>query len=53
MANTIRNLEIDMIAPQHGALFKGKDMVEQFINWCDDFQCGIDLISEFYKIPSV
>ena len=51
-ANMVRNLEIDMIAPQHGALFKGKDMVEQFINWCDDFQCGIDLISELYKIPS-
>ena len=52
MAKMVRSLDIDIIAPQHGALFKGKDMVEQFINWCDDFQCGIGFISELYKTPS-
>jgi flavorubredoxin len=51
-AKMVRNLDIEIIAPQHGALFKGKDKVEKFIDWCDDFECGIDLISAFYKIPS-
>ena len=51
-AEMVRNLEIDMIAPQHGAYFKGKKMVEQFINWCAELQCGVDIISELYKIPS-
>jgi flavorubredoxin len=51
-AKMVRNLDIEMIAPQHGALFKGKDMVNQFINWCEEFECGIDLISDLYKIPS-
>lgn len=51
-ANMVRNLDIDIIAPQHGAYFQGKDMVNQFIDWCHDFQCGIDLITDLYKIPS-
>ncbi len=51
-ADMVRNLEIEIIAPQHGAYFKGKDMVNHFIDWCADFKCGIDLITDLYKIPS-
>lgn len=51
-ANMVRNLDIEIIAPQHGAYFKGKDMVNQFIDWCADFKCGSDFITEIYKIPS-
>jgi flavorubredoxin len=41
-----------MIVPQHGAIFKGKEMVERFINWIENLQVGVDLITqERYRIP--
>ena len=49
-ANMARQLDIDILAPQHGALFRGKEMVTRFIDWCADLQCGADLITEF-KLP--
>ncbi len=45
-----RQLDIDIIAPQHGAVFKGKAMVERFISWCESLECGIDLLKP-YRIP--
>ncbi len=51
-ANMVRNLEIDTIAPQHGAVFKGKEMVEKFILWAESLSCGVDLLSEeIYTLP--
>ncbi len=51
--NNIAELDIEIIAPQHGAMFIGKAQVEQFMNWCKKLQCGTDiLLSEFYKIPA-
>ncbi len=50
-AQMVRTLEIDIIAPQHGALFRGKEMVERFISWCEGLQCGIDLMRDVYKVP--
>jgi flavorubredoxin len=41
-----------MIVPQHGAIFKGKEMVERFINWVENLQVGVDLLTqEKYRIP--
>ena len=51
-ANMIKDLDIEIIAPQHGAMMKGKDMVEKFISWCENLQCGIDLLKDIYKIPN-
>lgn len=51
-AQMVRQLDIEIIAPQHGALFRGKDMVNTFIDWVEHLECGIDLISELYQIPS-
>jgi flavorubredoxin len=39
-----RKLDIETIAPQHGALFSGKPMVERFISWAENFECGLDLM---------
>ena len=47
----VRQLDIKIIAPQHGALFKGKEMVGRFIDWIDGLECGIDLIAPTYRIP--
>ncbi len=40
----VRQLDIAMIAPQHGALFRGKPMVERFMAWCENLKCGVDLL---------
>ncbi len=45
-AKLARQLDIEVIAPQHGAFFRGKPMVERFISWCEGLQCGVDLIPE-------
>ena len=51
-ADMVRDLDIEIIAPQHGALFRGKEMVTKFIDWCADLECGIDLITPVFKIPA-
>ncbi len=45
-----RKLDIEMIAPQHGAFFRGKAMVDRFISWCEHLECGIDLFNS-YELP--
>jgi len=50
-ADMVRTLDIEIIAPQHGALFAGKEMVHRFIDWCADLECGSDLIIPIYKVP--
>jgi flavorubredoxin len=49
-AAMIRQLEIDVIAPQHGARLTG-DAVPAFISWCENLHCGLDLIIDKYQIP--
>ena len=51
-ANMVRGLDIETIVPQHGAYFKGKKMVQRFIDWCADLECGVDLIEPLFKIPA-
>lgn len=51
-ANMVRQLDIEMIAPQHGAMFKGKDMVNRFIDWVENLQTGVDIMDQVYKIPT-
>ncbi len=48
---TVSQLEIDIIAPQHGAMFANKELVERFIAWVDGLKCGVDLIGESWEIP--
>ncbi|MGZ8163097.1 MAG: oxygen-binding di-iron domain-containing protein [Methylobacter sp.] len=36
----VRNLDIDILAPQHGRMFKGDD-VKRFLDWFDALQVGI------------
>ena len=51
-AHLVRQLPVDVIAPQHGALFRGADMVARFISWCEGLACGVDLIEEPYSVPT-
>ena len=50
-ADMVSELDIQMIAPQHGALFDGPDLVGQFIEWCRDLYCGVDLIRSTFAVP--
>lgn len=36
----VAQMEIDMLCPQHGAIYRGAD-VHRFISWFDDLQVGI------------
>lgn len=41
----VRNLDVKMIAPQHGPIYRGK-AVKDFLDWFDELQCGVDLMTE-------
>ncbi|MEB3753114.1 MBL fold metallo-hydrolase [Acinetobacter sp. MD2(2019)] len=50
--NMVRELDIEMIVPQHGAAFIGKTQVNQFLDWIEQLACGIDLMNEnIFSIP--
>jgi len=40
---TIADLDIDMIAPQHGPIYRGA-AVGEFLDWMRELPCGIDLM---------
>jgi hemerythrin-like domain-containing protein/glyoxylase-like metal-dependent hydrolase (beta-lactamase superfamily II) len=47
----VRTLDVETIAPQHGAMLRGKEMVQRFLDWCSDLPCGVDLYSDRYRVP--
>ncbi len=48
----IRKLDVAMIVPQHGHPFIGYKMVNNFLDWMENLDCGVDLItSQSYQIP--
>lgn len=51
-AKTVRNLDIEMIAPQHGAIFPNRELSAKFINWVETLECGVDLLGDTYPIPA-
>lgn len=38
--NRVRDLDIDIMAPQHGRMFRGDD-VKRFLDWLEDLEVGI------------
>ena len=52
-ARMVRGLDIETIAPQHGAMLRGRPVVEAFLGWCEGLACGIDLLEESgYRVPT-
>ena len=50
--NMVRQLDVEMIVPQHGCRFEGKAMVNRFLDWIETLQCGIDLMTQDnYRAP--
>lgn len=51
-AAMVRKLDIQMIVPQHGCRFEGKEMVNRFISWIENLECGVDLMTQdHYRVP--
>ena len=51
-ANTARSLDIDIIAPQHGAIMGNREMCARFIDWVDNLSCGAELMGDSFPIPA-
>ncbi len=43
---TIESLDIEMIAPQHGPIYRGK-AVKDFLTWFANLECGVDIMQPF------
>ncbi len=43
-AKRARQLDVEMLVPQHGSPFVGRDMVDRFLDWISDLPCGVDLL---------
>lgn len=41
----VADLDIDMLAPQHGPIYRGR-AVQDFLAWFSDLECGIDLMTK-------
>jgi flavorubredoxin len=51
-AHMVRQLDIEMIVPQHGQRFVGKEMCKRVIDWIEGVHCGVDLMTQdSYRIP--
>ena len=50
-AAMVKQLEIDIILPQHGAAFANKEHVTQFIAWLEGLACGVDLLPNQFGLP--
>lgn len=51
-ADMVEPLEIEIIAPQHGAIIEGSENVARFLGWVRDLHCGLDLMASFYQLPT-
>ncbi|MGL5631329.1 MAG: MBL fold metallo-hydrolase [Azovibrio sp.] len=52
-AQMVRGLDIEQIVPQHGSRFVGKQAVKDFINWVEELECGVDLMTQDnYQLPT-
>jgi flavorubredoxin len=52
-AQMVRQMDIEMIVPQHGQRLVGKAMVNRFIDWVEKLPCGVDLMTQdHYRVPA-
>lgn len=49
-AATVRQLDIEIIAPQHGAMFPNRELSNRFISWAETLSCGVDLMGDRYPM---
>lgn len=44
-ANMVRELDVEMIVPQHGKRFTGEN-INRFLDWISELKCGTDIIRQ-------
>lgn len=50
-ARMVRRLDVAVLAPSHGPLFVGREMVARFLDWAEGFECGTDLLPDELPVP--
>ena len=51
-AAMVRNMDVEMIVPQHGRPFVGREVISAFLYWIENLECGLDLMGpEHYCLP--
>lgn len=51
-AEMVRGMDVEMLVPQHGRPFAGREMVHRFLDWISELDCGIDLLTQAdYRCP--
>ena len=50
-AERVAGLDIECLAPQHGAIMKGREMSQRFIAWVQTLRCGVDDVRTLYGLP--
>lgn len=51
-ADMVRKMDVEMIVPQHGRAFIGKPMINTFLDWISQLECGMDLMGPAdYTLP--
>lgn len=48
----VREMDVAMIVPQHGRPFVGEAMIGAFLDWIENLECGLDLMTQQdYRLP--
>jgi flavorubredoxin len=50
-ARMVRGLDVETLAPQHGAILRGREMVARFLDWVEQLPCGVELFEGRYVSP--
>lgn len=45
-ADSVRQLPVEMMVPQHGKRLEGRATFDEFLDWIEKLSCGVDLIDE-------
>lgn len=43
-ADMVRGMDVEMLVPQHGRPFVGREMIGRFLDWIERLECGLDLM---------
>lgn len=47
----VRRLDVQTIAPQHGAMLEGAGTVGRFLDWLEQLDCGVTAMDDVYRLP--
>jgi flavorubredoxin len=50
-ADMVQGLDIEIIAPQHGAMYRGKALCAELVAYLRELPVGIDLIDDAFQLP--